>query len=192
MPARVFLQTNRKRHAGSQKQGVCCILAAVYSNKRKLILNLKNILCFLAAVFCTASVFSQNKKIPNGTLLLEKTENYHTITIRHYEQDITIDGAAEPYQLSFYDSPIAKNIIGTLQQKDRIHIFEIHIIDSKDVWFKFLFGKEDGYIIFNQNYYDFYNGTVSWIFGGYLQMKRDGPKYWRPEAVIRLGLEQGP
>ena len=238
-------------------------------------MNSKNILCFLTTVFCTAAVFSQNRKVPNGTLLQEKTENNHTITIRHYEQDITIDWAAEPQQLTIYDSPIAKNIIGTLQQKDRIHIFEMHIIDSKDVWLKFLFENEDGYILFKQNYYDFYkddlwlpadtidcgekiwhtvkcregffvytnlnirdkpglsgnkigmikasnakpyivnvfeiteeketidtlrdcwakinyNGTIGWVFSGYFEMERGGPKYWRPETVISLGLEQGP
>ena len=131
-------------------------------DKRMYMLNPKNIFAVLISIFCAAAAFTNNKKISNGTLLAEKIENNHAITIRYYEQDITIDYAAETDQLTVYDSPISKNVIGNLQQKDRIHISEMYIIDSKDVWLKFLFEKKDGYIRFAQDYYDFYKDDL-WL-----------------------------
>ncbi len=132
---------------------------------------MKKPILFLAwTLFCAGCLFSQNSALRNGTVLEEKSEGGHSYLIRHYAQTVTIGYAAEAYQLIVYDAPGSKNGIGNLERKDRIHITEMHIIDSKDVWLKIVSKKASGFIL---------------LFDGFDDIYKEG--LWMPADTIKSG-----
>ena len=138
-------------------------------NKRKILFAVMLILAF--------NGFAQTKEIANG-IVIEKDSRK---IVRKHEQQLVIDYSASDFQLVIYDNPMKKNQIGNLQRKQEITIKQIIFLDEKET----IDGITERWAKIE------YTGITGWVFGGYLEIERGGPKFCTPEWDIEMTLGAG-
>lgn len=136
---------------------------------------MKKIIIFFAFIsVLTTTLIADSVDIPNGSIIEEKIVNGHSVLIRKHDQILTIDYAAQDFQMIVYDSPFDKNVKEYLTKKDQIRINEIFIIDSNEIWLNITHENINGYVLYEQSnertVYDYY---------------KDG--FWQPVDTIQTG-----
>ncbi len=126
----------------------------------------KKLFLILLLIFFTTVVYSQAKDIRNGTII--EQDDYKLV--RKHEQEVIIDYSAQDFQKVVYDDPIKKNKIDNLQEKQKIQITQLIIIDNEETWLKIKYNQNEGYILFSKSYYDLYHSNE-----------------WMPVAEIQSG-----
>lgn len=127
----------------------------------------KNIL-IVSIIFAVSHLsfaeITANYNNANGTILLEKEENDTKVIIRKCEVDVTIGDLAKEKERIIYDDYKNKNVIGQLQDNDKIKVLEIYRIDylnkpsnkwgniSGELWYKIESNTTTGWICLSSDY----------------------------------------
>lgn len=150
-----------------QKRGVVDYQSGLYMSYR----HFKMTILIIFAFGLMPYLFPQAKKEANevnGSIIEIINKDNHTLRIRKHEQKLTLDYAANDFNLILYDDPIEKTKISDLQRKQKITIEQIVFLDEKETWLKIQVDDKHGYIFFGEGITDPYKDD-RWMPTGTIQ-----------------------
>lgn len=103
----------------------------------------------------------------NGTVISEREDSRHRITIRKHMQKLRISEFTDAKQRILYASTTKSNVVCALNNDDEVKITEIHYITEKKdnfhyIWLKAYCNGREGFLCYSEPYYsDYYRKMMN-------------------------------